>query len=94
MIMKNWIRHIFKRLSDRFSISFYSDWDSFSFAPMNWRDFTFIFLRVETNSYSNILEIEFSLLGLNLRFNIWRDTEEERKKETDEFFKNNRRWQW
>lgn len=56
-----------------FGFDFYSQWDSFKFwEKMNWRDFTVINLRFETNSYSKYLELEIAILGLNFNFDIYR----------------------
>lgn len=62
-----------ERKFQRFTFSFHSDWDSFIlWKPMNWRNFRFINLYIEHNCYSSWLELDFSLLGLNFDFNIWR----------------------
>ena len=67
------------------TFSFWHDWDSFSFRPMNWRDFTVIYLCFETNSYSRYLDISFAILGFHFDFSIYRDYEKA-KKEVDKFF--------
>lgn len=45
---------------------FYSDWDSFSLAPKNWRDFTVIQISGEVAPY-RWYEIHIAFLG----FHIW-----------------------
>ena len=56
----------------RFHFSIYSQWSSFIFwRPVNWRDFTFIDLTFETNSY-HWLEIDFALLGIKISFTIYK----------------------
>ena len=76
-----------RKLKDVFSIEFYNQWSSFSPKPMNWRDFTWILFRTETNCYSRYFEIELGILGLVFTFNIWRKTFEEREKELNEWLK-------
>lgn len=60
-------------LAKNITLDFYHDWDSFSLAPMRWRDFTFIQIAIETNGYSKYLEITIAILGLHFCLSIFRD---------------------
>ena len=65
------------KFKHRFGFSFYHDWDSFIFwHRVNWRNFTFIYLYLETNNYSKWLEFNFALLGLHFSFDIYRKFKE------------------
>ena len=61
------------KLFKNIRLDFHHDWDSFSFAPMNWRNFTFIEITLETNAYSKYFEIAFAILGLHFCLSIFRD---------------------
>ena len=56
----------------RFYFHVYSQWSSFIFwRPVNWRDFTFINLTLETNPQMWI-DIGFALLGVKISFTIFK----------------------
>lgn len=60
----------------RFEYSFWQDWDSFSPAPMRWRDFAVICLSFEYNQ-STYLEVHTALLGFHVMFTFYRRTQNE-----------------
>jgi hypothetical protein len=55
------------------SIEFYSQWDSLAFwKPLNWRDFTVIYLSFETSN-NKWIEITITLLGLGFIFHWFKE---------------------
>ncbi len=62
-------------------ISFHSDWDSFTFAPLAWRDFTLISISGEVASYTQRTEASVCLLGLWVTVTyVWSDEFNQRMK--------------
>jgi hypothetical protein len=51
----------------KISAHFWHQWSSFSFSPMNWRDFTFVNVSVEVAAYANrYFELTLVLLGFGV----------------------------
>lgn len=54
----------------------YNQWEAvFSREKMNWVDFTFILLAVESSPYKCSNEVTLGLLGLTLTITVWREAE-------------------
>lgn len=70
---ENDLRKVLHRRNTPTSFMFQSDWDSlFFWQRMNWRDFTFIYLHIETDNYTRYFGISFAILGLHFSFDWWR----------------------
>jgi len=61
-----------KRALDHVDVDFSHDYDSFSFKPMNWRDFAFVLLVIEY-SPSKWFQLSAALLGLHITLVVFKE---------------------